>query len=319
MEIEEVLTQKALVNEELNYEDVSWVTIGAANQEPYIRIHCYRREYTINGTTRNLENIASIKFDSFSAVESIKNLSSKRIQSEREAKYSEWFTNAQGELSNRRHDEEPFNRAEFAVEGQVVSFQLWKDSTYLGAVTVPIAEQLEGQELKDENNLRTFKQMLDDLAPSVSGNSSTGTTSEDKNTEYDIFISHASEDKGEVARPLYNKLESQGLKVWIDEQEINIGDSLRGKIDDGLARSRFGVVVLSPDFFKKDWPKAELDALVAKQINQTKTVLQIWHNVNESDVQRHSPMLAGRYALSTSSLSLDEIADEIAQEVQNEE
>ena len=71
---------------------------------------------------------------------------------------------------------------------------------------------------------------------------------------YDVFVSHATEDKEEVARPIANALTEAGLRVWYDEFELRIGDSLRRKIDHGLARSRFGIVVLSPSFFAKKWP-----------------------------------------------------------------
>lgn len=69
--------------------------------------------------------------------------------------------------------------------------------------------------------------------------------------EYDVFISHASEDKDEVVRPLANALKNLGIKVWYDEFEMRIGDSLRRKIDKGLANSRFGIVVVSRDFIKR--------------------------------------------------------------------
>jgi hypothetical protein len=55
---------------------------------------------------------------------------------------------------------------------------------------------------------------------------------------WDVFISHASEDKDTVARPLAKLLEDKGLRVWIDEQQLRIGDSLSRKINDGLAFSR---------------------------------------------------------------------------------
>lgn len=63
--------------------------------------------------------------------------------------------------------------------------------------------------------------------------------------EYDVFISHATEDKTEVVRPLAEVLRRLGLRVWYDEYELKLGDSLRRKIDHGLVTSRFGVVVLS--------------------------------------------------------------------------
>ncbi|MCK9385933.1 MAG: DUF1883 domain-containing protein [Nevskia sp.] len=78
---------------------------------------------------------------------------------------------------------------------------------------------------------------------------------------YDVFISHASEDKEEIVRPLAQALRSEGLRVWYDEFELRIGDSLRRKIDKGLASSRFGLVVLSPSFIAKGWTNYELDGL----------------------------------------------------------
>jgi hypothetical protein len=69
-------------------------------------------------------------------------------------------------------------------------------------------------------------------------------SSSESQREYDVFISHASEDKEGVVRPLANALKSEGLRVWYDEFELKIGDSLRQKIDRGLATSRVGLVVL---------------------------------------------------------------------------
>jgi len=69
----------------------------------------------------------------------------------------------------------------------------------------------------------------------------------------DVFICHASEDKDAIARPLAEALRERGHVVWFDEFELEIGDSLRQEIDRGLARSRFGVVILSPSFFEKKW------------------------------------------------------------------
>jgi hypothetical protein len=134
--------------------------------------------------------------------------------------------------------------------------------------------------------------------------------------DWQIFICHASEDKEAVARPLANQLAALGLTVWLDESEIHIGDSLRGKIDAGLARSRFGVVVLSPHFFAKKWPKTELDGLIARENDGHKVVLPIWHNVTLEQIERHSPILAGRVAVSTQE-GLPLVAKKIIAAVEN--
>lgn len=127
----------------------------------------------------------------------------------------------------------------------------------------------------------------------------------------DIFISHASEDKAAVARPLAEALVKLGCKVWYDEYELRVGDSLRAKIDDGLTKSRFGVVVLSPAFFAKPWPKIELDGLTAREVAGRTIVLPIWHNLTSSEVATHSPTLAGKFALSTTTKTVAELAADL--------
>jgi Leucine-rich repeat (LRR) protein len=116
---------------------------------------------------------------------------------------------------------------------------------------------------------------------------------------WEVFICHASEDKEAVARPLANHLAALGINVWLDESEIHLGDSLRIKIDAGLAQSRFGVDILSPNFFSKNWTKSELDGLIAREATGTKVVLPIWHKLRYEEVRNQSPILAGRLGIST--------------------
>ena len=132
----------------------------------------------------------------------------------------------------------------------------------------------------------------------------------DKKT-FDVFISHASEDKEEVVRPLAQALRDSGLSVWYDEFELRIGDSLRRKIDRGLASSRFGIVVLSKAFFGKGWPEYELDGLVTRAITGDQVLLPIWHNVTKREVIGYSPSLADRLARSTTTHTVEEISTEI--------
>lgn len=134
-----------------------------------------------------------------------------------------------------------------------------------------------------------------------------------ENIEYDVFISHASEDKDDVVRPLAHALRENGLKVWYDEFELKIGDSLRRKIDIGLARSRFGIVVLSNDFIKKGWTNYELDGIITKANTGEQVVLPIWHNITKQEVIDFSPSLADKLARNTSSYTVEEIASEISE------
>ena len=120
-------------------------------------------------------------------------------------------------------------------------------------------------------------------------------------TTFDLFISHASEDKDTIARPLYEALRARGISVWFDEAELTLGDSLRRKIDEGLARCRFGVVILSPKFLEKEWPQRELDGLVARETaTGTKALLPIWHDLDARTLLQYSPALADRLAVNSS-------------------
>jgi hypothetical protein len=129
---------------------------------------------------------------------------------------------------------------------------------------------------------------------------------------WDVFISHASEDKDSVAAPLALALQEAGLKVWVDHLELKVGDSLRRRIDHGISRSRFAVVVLSEAFFSKGWPQYELDGIVTLSVAGEQNMLPIWHEVDADAVRSHSASLADKVALSTSKLSVTEIAHEIA-------
>ena len=130
--------------------------------------------------------------------------------------------------------------------------------------------------------------------------------------EFDIFVSHATEDKEAVVRPLALALQARGLSVWYDEFELRIGDSLRRQIDRGIARSRFGLVVLSHSFFAKGWPQYELDGLVTMAVGEKQVLLPIWHQISKDEVVKQSPSLADKVALKTSDYSILEIADEIS-------
>ncbi|MFA5925065.1 MAG: ATPase domain-containing protein [Methylococcaceae bacterium] len=128
---------------------------------------------------------------------------------------------------------------------------------------------------------------------------------------WDVFISHATEDKESFVRPLALGLRSYGLRVWFDEFTLSVGQSLSEQIDRGLADSRFGIVVLSPNFLDKKWAKRELRGLTARTIDEGDVILPIWHNIKKEDVLAFSPPLADVLALDTSVHTLNEIIEKI--------
>ena len=152
-----------------------------------------------------------------------------------------------------------------------------------------------------ESPLSSVPSLVRDIPPSVA----TGEES------HDVFISHASEDKDAIVRPLANALISCGLKVWYDEFTLRIGDSLRQKIDRGLSKSRVGLVVLSPSFIAKGWTNYELDGIVTRTISGEQILLPIWHNITKQQVIDYSSSLADKVARSTATHTVEEIAEEI--------
>ncbi len=121
----------------------------------------------------------------------------------------------------------------------------------------------------------------------------------DTGREWDAFISHASEDKDSFVRPLANALRSVGARIWYDEFTLKLGDSLSESIDRGLARSRYGIVVLSRSFMSKPWPQRELRGLVTREIDGHSAILPIWHKVTRVEVSDFSPPLADKVAART--------------------
>ena len=154
-----------------------------------------------------------------------------------------------------------------------------------------------------EAPLSTVPSLVRDTPPSL----------EMDNLTYDVFISHASEDKDAIVRSLADALTSENLNVWYDEFTLRIGDSLRQKIDKGLASSRVGLVVLSPSFISKGWTNYELDGIVTRTVSGEQILLPIWHNITKQEVMDFSPSLADKVARSTTSRTVAEIAREIAE------
>jgi hypothetical protein len=128
---------------------------------------------------------------------------------------------------------------------------------------------------------------------------------------WDVFLSHASEDKPYVEE-LHRTLVAAGLQIWMDKAELRWGDKLRSRIDDGLKRSRFVIVVLSKAFLGlKKWTEYELDSAFALETVNEKRILPLWHGITHDEVKNYSAGLSDRVALDSSQQSLTDIANEL--------
>jgi len=138
--------------------------------------------------------------------------------------------------------------------------------------------------------------------------------STDTEEEFDVFISHASEDKESFVDEFVRILkEDHHLSVWYDDISIKWGDPIRTKIDQGVKKSKFGVVVLSRSYVsaRKHWTQYELEGLFQLESHGGKLILPIWHDITKQEVQNFSPTLAGKMAMNTTLLTPQDIAEKL--------
>lgn len=183
-----------------------------------------------------------------------------------------------------------------------------KESTLSKQLNDLIVKREKEQQRTFDDTLRQLEQQKErTVASQIASTAING----EENKQWDVFLSHASEDKVDFATPLANELTKRNVKVWYDQFTLDWGDSLMKIINEGIANSKFGIVVLSSSFFKKDWPQQELDALFSKEMLGNKTILPIWHNVSKEEVAKYCPLLLGSLALKTTDYTVSEICDKL--------
>ena len=129
--------------------------------------------------------------------------------------------------------------------------------------------------------------------------------------DYDFFVSYASEDKEQVARPLVKLLEAKGWKVWFDEQYIG-QDSIRQKIDEGLGKSKFLILIFSHSYFnfKKLWTSAEADVAFER-----KNRFLVRHEISVDECKKRSPLFGSNNLSLSTENGLEKIVNAIEKEL----
>ena len=128
----------------------------------------------------------------------------------------------------------------------------------------------------------------------------------------DYFLCHAWDDRKEAAKELHDLLVSRGATVWFSEKDAFLGSSLLREIDKGLAKSRVGIVLVTPALLR-GLPKMgiadkELSALLARE-----RLVPIVHNTTYEDLREVSPLLGSRTGLDTAEEPMADIADKLAE------
>jgi hypothetical protein len=128
---------------------------------------------------------------------------------------------------------------------------------------------------------------------------------------WDVFISHASEDDAYIDT-LKRTFIAAGIRVWVDDAVLRWGNRLRSRIDDGLKRSQFVIVVLSKAFLGvKKWTEYELDSAFALETVNRERILPLWHGITRAELLEYSPGLSDRIALDSSKQSPTELANQL--------
>lgn len=103
--------------------------------------------------------------------------------------------------------------------------------------------------------------------------------------------------------------------MWYDEYELKVGDNIRRRIDNGLANSKYIVVVLSPSFISKRWTMYELNGITTRELYGQTLILPIWHNISLDDVMSFCPSMADKMSLTTNNVSVEQLANSIIERV----
>ncbi len=126
--------------------------------------------------------------------------------------------------------------------------------------------------------------------------------------EYDVFISHANKDKEDLVEDLYKSLSKLGVKIFYDKEILDWGDEWKKQILDGVKKSEFAIIVISENFFDREWTEKELAEFLSRQNrNGQKIILPILKNITIEQLKEKYPMVADIQAIDSNKYTTDEI------------
>lgn len=127
--------------------------------------------------------------------------------------------------------------------------------------------------------------------------------------EYDVFISHASKDKEALVEELYQSLKTLGISIFYDKESLEWGDKWKDKILDGTKKAEFAIIVISENFFGREWTEKELNEFLNRQNrNGQKLILPILHNITAEQLKEKYPSVADIQGVPSDKYSCDQIA-----------
>ena len=127
--------------------------------------------------------------------------------------------------------------------------------------------------------------------------------------KYDVFISHANVDKIEYVEQLKQSLDKLKINIFYDKDTLEWGDDWKDKILEGVEQAEFAIIVISENFFGREWTEKELNEFLNRQNkNGQKTILPILYKISVAQLKERYPAVADIQALDSADYSCDEIA-----------
>jgi hypothetical protein len=216
------------------------------------------------------------------------------------------ITNWNKELTRKTKDSADFGK-------KIVDKRKKRNEAYL-----KLQKEEQQEDKKQANAIKkmqaSYESRIDELVNQITVHvENKSSLYQESEENYDVFVSHAWEDKESFVDGFVTEMQNLGIKVWYDKEKIGWGDSMRAKIDEGLKNSKFGIAVISPNYIapEKYWTKAELDGLFQLESINGKFLLPIWHNITKQQILNYSSIIANKKALSTAMMTINEIAVEM--------
>ena len=127
--------------------------------------------------------------------------------------------------------------------------------------------------------------------------------------EYDVFISHANKDKADLVEDLYKSINKLGVTIFYDKESLEWGDNWKNRILSGVKKAEFAIIVISENFFDREWTERELSEFLNRQNrNGQKLILPILHNITVQQLREKYPTVADIQTIDSSKYSCDQIA-----------
>lgn len=128
-------------------------------------------------------------------------------------------------------------------------------------------------------------------------------------SQYDVFLSHASKDKVAIVEELNSSLERLGITIFYDKKALEWGDKWKERILEGTRKAEFAIIVISENFFDREWTEKELNEFLNRQnANGQKLILPIVHNISNEDLRKKYPQVADIQSIDSKEYTCDQIA-----------